>query len=358
MHSLLTKIKNWYLRHKKITIPMTIVMVAGAGAAMWYAGFRTTPSVDRIATDTTTKEPEGPKIVPSPLTGVPVPEELASLPVLGVMIENSPAARPQSGLDKAGIVFEAIAEGGITRFLALYQEDMADQIGPVRSVRSYYVDWANSFDASITHVGGSPQGLAKIKREFGAERDFDEFRYGARLVPRVNFRARPHNAYTSTEHMMTIAKETGHTSSDFTPLSRKDASPLETPTAKSITAHFSSPTYRVQWDYDQKGNHYVRTNGGVKHTDRVTKKALVADVAIVMKASYQTVSSAGHQGVTTIGKGQVFVFQDGGAVKGTWRKSSKTGQLTFTDANGDDINLNPGRTWFAVIPTDKSVTYK
>lgn len=357
MHARLVKFKTWYVTHKKVTLPLTVLLVASLGAGLWYGVFRQDSAVSRTSSETSVQEELPPEPILSPLTGRKVSEEQAKRPVLGVMIENSPSARPQSGLGQAGVVFEAIAEGGITRFLALYQEDTPASIGPVRSVRPYYVDWANGFNASLTHVGGSPDGLAKIRRDFGSRRDFDEFRYGAKLVPRVSFRARPHNAYTSTDRMMAIAKETGHTSSKLTPLARKEAEPAETPTVTKITANFSSPVFRVGWNYAKEDNQYLRTNGGVKQADRDTKKALRADVVVVMKADYRTVSGAGHQRVSSVGKGQAFIFQDGKVVKGTWHKTNGTSQLTFRDSEGEAVKLNPGRTWFEVIPRDKSVTY-
>jgi hypothetical protein len=358
MHKHLASFKSWYVRHKKATVPLTILLVVGIGAGVWFGFLRDRGSVSRVSNETTAEENIQAQPILSPLTGLEVSASLAKRPVLGVMIENSPSARPQSGLDRAGVVFEAIAEGGITRFLALYQEDTLAQIGPVRSVREYYVDWTNGFNASLTHVGGSATGLVRAQRVLGAKRNFDEFRYGARLVPRVSFRPRPHNAYTSTQRMLAIAKETGHTSSKFTSLARKEPAPAEKPTARSITANFSSPLFRVGWTYDKANNSYLRSNGGVRQSDRASKKPLRADVVIVMKARYRTVSGAGHQRISTLGKGQVFIFQDGIVTKGTWRKPNSTSQFTFTDAKGEEIKLNPGRTWFEVIPTDQSVTYK
>lgn len=358
MRARFEKFKNWYGQHKKVSVPLTILVLGGLGAAVWFGIVHDRGPLSRVSSETTAEENVTPPPVLSPLTGVEVSSSLAKRPVLGVMIENSPSARPQSGLDKAGVVFEAIAEGGITRFLALYQEDSADQIGPVRSVRPYYVDWTNGFNASLTHVGGSPEGLVKAQRDLGARRNFDEFRYGARLVPRVSFRARPHNAYTTSQRMRAIAKETGHTSSSFTPLARKEPSPLAKATAKSISVTFSSPVFRVGWTYDKSDNSYLRSNAGIRQYDRESKKPLRADVVVVMKVRYRTVSSAGHQRIVTLGKGQVYIFQDGGVTRGSWRKTNGTSQLTFVDSKGKEIKLNPGRTWFEAIPTDKSVTYK
>jgi hypothetical protein len=358
MRAHFVKFKTWYGSHKKITIPLTLLLLGGIGAILWFTVLHDSAAIQRISNQTSERVEElQPTTVASPLTGVQVDAKLAKRPVLGVMVENSSDARPQSGLDKAGVVFEAIAEGGITRFLALYQEESAKQIGPVRSVRPYYVDWADGFNASLVHVGGSAEGLKRATNVLGARRNLDEFRFGARLVPRVSFRARPHNAYTSSARMRAIAKETGHTTSEFTSLARKDPAPAEAPDTTKISVNFSSPFFQVGWRYDRKNNTYVRSNGGTRQLDRETKKALRAEVVVVMKASYRTASSVGHQKIATTGKGTVYVFQDGTVTRGVWRKTSTRAQLTFTDTHGDEILLNRGRTWFEVIPTDKTVTY-
>jgi hypothetical protein len=131
--------------------------------------------------------------VASPLTGVQVPPELAKRPVTGIMIENSIYARPQSGIQDAGVVFEAIAEAGITRFLTLYQDAKPQYIGPVRSLRPYYIDWAGSFDASIAHIGGSPDALKRIRN---GGKDLDQF-FNSGSYWRQPTREAPHNVYTS-----------------------------------------------------------------------------------------------------------------------------------------------------------------
>src|SRR5262249_15833287 len=134
-----------------------------------------------------------PAVTLSTLSGLPVDPAVNQRPVTGVMIENSVQARPQSGLNQAGVVFEAIAEGGITRFLALYQDTTPDNVGPIRSARPYYEQWALGFDAGYAHVGGSPEALNDIKA-WGV-RDLDQF-YNSGSYHRISSREAPHNVYT------------------------------------------------------------------------------------------------------------------------------------------------------------------
>ena len=143
----------------------------------------------------------------SNLTGLKVPIGTNKRPVTAVMIENSPDARPQSGLRDAGVVFEAVAEGGITRFLALFQDTKPDYVGPVRSARPYYVRWMLGFDANYAHAGGSGKALAMI-RELNV-RDIDHGANGSRF-DRVSSRYAPHNLYTSIDRLLAAGKERGY----------------------------------------------------------------------------------------------------------------------------------------------------
>lgn len=352
---LLAKIKDWVLEHKKLSLLIGLVLAAAIGTGVYF-WLRAGDAVNRTDSSSDSEIPEPPKLVPSPLTGVEVTQDLARRPVIGVMIENSTDARPQSGLADAGVVFEAIAEGGITRFIVFYQEDMPKNIGPVRSLRPYYLDWALMFDAAVAHVGGSPEALARARTELG-KRDLDQFRYGTKAFDRVSFRRAPHNVYTDIDRLMAIATEAGHTSSDFTSLERKPKSPSPTPNATSITVNFSSAGYRVGWAYDAAGNVYSRSNGGVAQTDRDTGKPINADVVVVLKSVYRITDSVGHRAITSTGTGEAIIFQDGLVTTGSWNRSPG-GQYTFKDTAGASLKLNPGRTWFEVIPTSESVTYQ
>jgi hypothetical protein len=202
--------------------------------------------------------------VPSPLTGVEVKPELANRPVTGVMIENSPDARPQSGLYSAGMVFEAIAEGGITRFLTLFQEDQPDYIGPIRSARPYYLDWVMPFDAGLAHVGGSPDALAQIK-QLGVK-DLDQFANSSAYY-RVSSRYAPHNMYSTMARFDALNQSKGYTTSKFTPYPRKAEERSKTPNATSIDITMSGYYYNDHYDYDANDNSYKRSEGGRPHMD-------------------------------------------------------------------------------------------
>jgi hypothetical protein len=301
------------------------------------------------------KAPPKPTTVPSTLTGVPVAPEVNQRPVTGVMIENSLAARPQSGLSEAGVVFEAIAEGGITRFLALYQDTQPADIGPVRSARPYFVKWALGFDAGYAHVGGSPQAMADI-RALGVK-DLDQFANSG-AYRRVTTRSAPHNVYTTMANLNALEASKGYTTSTYTGFARsKKATPAKVPTAKTVDLGISSALYNVHYDYIAATNTYNRSEGGAPHMDANGNKQISPSVVVALVVPFSIASDGKHSVYQTIGSGQAFVFQDGNVTIGTWTKTSEKTQITFTDSAGKPLLLNPGQTWISAVAAAPKVTY-
>lgn len=290
----------------------------------------------------------------SPLTGMPVTADQAKRPVTGIMIENTVFARPQSGLADAGVVFEAIAEAGITRFLALHQESEPGNIGPVRSARPYYVDWARSFDAPLAHVGGSPDALQKIKTD-GAK-DLDQFN-NAGAYHRIGSREAPHNMYTSMSSLNDLEKAKGWTSSTFTGFQRKKEAPSPNPTAKTIDFNISGPTYNAHYDYDKDNNAYFRSEGGAPHKDAESGGQLHPKVVVGLVIPYSLMSDGYHSDYNLTGSGQMTVFQDGLATKGTWTRKDGGSQYSFSDESGKPLKLNAGQTWVTVVSTPDAISY-
>ncbi len=353
------KLVNWWLhlnRNWRFAIISFILLLFAAGAIGFF--YYTRPTAQTSIAITKRPKPT-PITIASPLTGVQVAPELAKRPVTGIMIENSLDARPQSGLQDAGVIFEAIAEGGITRFLTLYQEGQPQYVGPVRSLRPYYIDWATSFDASIAHVGGSPDALSQIR---GGGKDLDQF-FNAGSYWRQSTRPSPHNVYTSFEKMDALNKAKGYTNSKFTPWPRKKDQPLVTPTAKSIDINISSYYFNSHYDYDAKTNAYLRFEGGAAHM--VTTSAadtagqqLHPKVFIALVMPYSISSDGQHSVYNTYGSGVAYIFQDGGVAQGTWAKADRTSQFSFTDASGAPIKLDAGQTWVVAVANTGMVTYK
>ncbi|HET7059834.1 MAG TPA: DUF3048 domain-containing protein [Candidatus Saccharimonadales bacterium] len=341
---------NWPPGKKEWIIFIIIVLLlAGGGYLLLHKKKPATlQAIPKVTTQMT---------VPSTLTGLPVDPIVNKRTVTGVMIENSPQARPQSGLGEAGVVFEAIAEGGVTRFLALYQDTAPDNVGPIRSARPYYEQWNLGFDAGYAHVGGSPEALNDIKQWH--VRDLDQFANGG-SYHRVGSRAAPHNVYTSISTLSKLEVQKGYVTSHYTGFIRKKkAHPIKSKplAAKTINLAMSGPTYNVHYDYDAASNSYARSEAGAPHVDANTNKQIKPVVVIALVMPYNLEADGYHSNYATIGSGPVYIFQDGQVITGTWAKTSSTAQFTFKDGSGKIILLNPGQTWLTAVAGTSKVSY-
>jgi hypothetical protein len=284
----------------------------------------------------------------SPLTGRLVASQaITERAVTAVMIDNSPEARPQSGLQTAGVVFEAVAEGGITRFMALYQEAEPSLIGPVRSLRPYFLEWANGFDAAVAHVGGSSQALTMIQSgNYGV--DLDEFS-NSTAYWRANDRYAPHNAYTDDAHLRQLEQTKAKTTSQFTAWPRADGQSTVTPSASQIDLTPSSGAFSVHYDYDSANNNYLRSLGSEPHRDR--KQGQIApNVVVALKMT--------SEDVVAIGSGQALIFQNGQVIDGSWRKVAVNQPLELLDQSGQAVSLNRGQVWLTALTAGKDVNWQ
>ena len=344
--------KQWII----IGSAAAVLLLLGGGSTYWFL-IRKEPAktVAKAPAPAPAPAPE-PVVITSTLTGMPVASaDVNKKQVTAIQIENSPDARPQSGLLQAGIVWEAIAEGGITRFDVLYQDTTADYIGPVRSIRPYYIDWFLPFDAALAHAGGSPQGLADLKALHA--KDLDQFANSG-SYQRISSRYAPHNLYTSIDKLNALEAAKGYNSSTYTPFARKKEAPLATPTVKSIDLAISSFYYNVHYDYVAASNSYNRSEGGQPHKDDKSGKQLSPKTVVAIVMGRGIDGDGQHTDYTTVGSGHMFVFQDGGVTEGTWTKSARAAQWKFTDAAGKEIAFNPGQTWFTMVDSAGLVTQK
>jgi hypothetical protein len=357
---------------------LAIVLAFGIGAA-WTLTHRTRAVTAVTPKQTTKKVAPKPTPIYSTLTGLPVTDaSVNQKPVTGVMIENSTDARPQSGLDSAGVVFEAIAEGGITRFLALYQDTAPDYLGPVRSVRPYYIEWGLGFDAAIAHVGGSPEALQDMKS--WNVKDLDQFYNGA-YYHRISSRAAPHNVYTSLAELNQAEANKSYGTTTYTGFTRKDEKPYKAPAASpapssskntkpaadartaasSIDFGMSGPLYNVHYDYDATANSYKRSEGGVAHMSLHkdgSQAQITPKVVIALVTSYGIQSDGKHSDYAVTGGGTAYFFQDGTVTVGKWSKAADREPLKFTDANGAAFSLDRGQTWISAVAGTGQVSYR
>ncbi|MCL4393641.1 MAG: DUF3048 domain-containing protein, partial [Chloroflexi bacterium] len=281
-----------------------------------------------------------------PLDGLPSTAALAARRPIAVMVENfDPDARPQSGLDKASMVYETVAEGGITRFMAVYLSGKADIVGPIRSAREYYANWAKGLDAIYIHCGGSPGGYDTIA-SLGLN-DIDQIRWSAGFW-RSNDRYAPHNLYSSTKNLRDQAAAKGYATQAPAPAySFKDDPPLAgRPAAQAISVDFSSPAYRVKYVYRRDTNSYLRYMGGAPHTDAVTGKQLtVKNIAVMYAKIWPLNDDENRMGVQSTGGGDAVVIQDGQVITGAWKRNAPSDAVRFYDSTGGEIKLDRGQTW-------------
>lgn len=355
----LSRIKAWVKKHPRRSYAIIGVSVVLLGGFITTAALLLQPKAEpRAAVKKVAAKPKPKPIYYSLLTGETVPDEISvTQPVTAIMIENSPDARPQSGLKKAEIVYEAIAEGGITRFLALYQQNKPELIGPVRSLRMYYVDWLTPYNASIAHIGGSQKALKTVRS--GSYRDIDQF-FNANYYWRATDRYAPHNVYTSFSKLAELNTKKGYASSNPLPFARADdAKKLPKQDAKQVNLTISGPIYNSSYVYDPATKLYARSQAGAPHLDRESGQ-IKARVVIALRVKMTTVLEDGYrQSIVTTGSGEARIFQNGHVQAAVWHKESAAKQLRFTDTAGKPLALARGTTWISAIPlTGGNVTWQ
>ncbi|OGL94907.1 hypothetical protein A2348_05470 [Candidatus Uhrbacteria bacterium RIFOXYB12_FULL_58_10] len=293
-----------------------------------------------------------------PLSGLQVSEDLSILPrVYAVMIDNSVDAWPPSGVDRAFLVIEAPVEASIPRFEAFFSADTdVEKIGPVRSARPYFIDWANEFDALYAHVGGSNAALDLIAST--GTFDLNEF-YNGVFFWRSSDRYAPHNTYTSTALLAAAvakAEERGRAPETlYGTWKFIDDEKSEDGEKKGVTVQYNSALYSVHWEYDAETNAYLRSQGG-REAKTADGTRLTANNIVVMVTDVAVLDSVGRRSVRTTGEGKAWLLQDGKTIEITWKKPSVSERLAFYDADGNQVAMGAGNTWIEVIPSEKDVS--
>ena len=388
-------------KRKLFTIAL-IVFVYIISAGISYAIFSNLGSLESITSPIglPTKGTEGkvvfdsslPKTESCPLNGVLYSKQQRDWwekhRPLGVMIENHKETMPQSGLSGADIIYEAVAEGGITRFLAIFYCQDGGQIGPVRSARTYFIDFLSEYGnyPLYAHVGGANQpgpadALSQLS-DYGwtAYNDMNQFSIGFPVFWRDYDRlghpvATEHTMYSTTEKLLDYAKTArGLTEVDkkgtlwskgFLPYSFKDdESSSKRGPAQSIHLEFwnSMPDYFADWAYDPLANLYKRSTGKEAHFDKDTNKQLTSKNIVVLFMQEVSANDGYENNVhllyRTKGAGKATIFMDGKQIKGTWRKDGRTARTLLFDSGGAPVELNRGLIWFEILPTDGVITVK
>lgn len=345
--------KVWtFIKKHKWSISLIILAIAIGGFFIWDS-FTATGGIN-FGDIKLRPKPE--VKVRAPISGNLVPPDVAQKKPVAIVIENHPDARPQSGLNSASLVFETFAEGGITRFLAIFQEGESREIGPVRSARTYFVDWAASYKALFAHVGGNIDALDMLPKS-GAY-DINQFYFG-NFFWRDNKRYAPHNVYTTVAKLYEAAKTKNYPTTDSNIsafLFKDDLKKEERSIASSFTVNFNQ-SFAVTYSYDPEKNSYLRSMSKIPQKDNTTGEQIVAKNVIVCFSDFSYGKTRiGEQKTTirTTGKGNALFFIDGARNTGTWSRQSG-GITRFFDANGNEIKLNAGTTWVEFAPIGTQV---
>lgn len=339
----------------------------------WYqAGIKISVEAqeqDMIVRSTSAAEMQNEQtIIPRVLDGIYVEKTLAATMPVCVMIENAAfgGVRPQTSLSKASIVYEVIVEGGITRFMAVYPTGGESYtIGPVRSARDTYIEFASEYECPYAHAGGSPTALQALREH--RMWDLDGLIY-SQYFWRDATKFAPHNFFTSLENLQSAATDKHWAILDpekFQPWKFIDALPAEQrpdpATEEGVTTIFVGfgGSYDVEYFYNAEKNAYERKNGGVDHTDRLNNQILTATNIVLQFVDDGTaIEGKGRINWPVRGEGRVEIFHDGQIYKGRWKKENRDSRTEYVDERGAPIPLTRGTTWVEVVPPHIAVTYQ
>jgi Protein of unknown function (DUF3048) N-terminal domain/Protein of unknown function (DUF3048) C-terminal domain len=290
------------------------------------------------------------------LTGEPVDPAIARRHPIAVMIDDLRPARPQSGLSQADVVWQAPAEGGIPRYMAIFQTELPKAIGPVRSSRYYYTTWAAEWRALYAHAGGSPQALDVLRRKGSGQYVYnaDEFRWGTRYFHRIRTRLAPHNLYTEGSSLRKLAARLGAKDKDYAPVwtFAPDAPLSLRPQGGTIQVKYLANT--ITYRYDRESNTYRRSvTGETREKDAGNGQLIAPKNVIVMRMAFGPLND-GHASkhrleAKVIGSGKAWIATNGQTIVGTWKKTSVTGPTRFFDKNGKPVTLTIGQTFIQVM---------
>lgn len=379
---------RWY-----VWVIVGVVVVATIGGSAWYWGWgRRLLGFVGIGEDTTdvllADGPEEPIITyfENPINGVFIEsteaEALMQNRPLCVMIENHPDARPHSGLASSDMIYEALAEGGITRFMAVIWSDSPERLMPVRSARAYFVKWATDIDGCVFHhIGEAHSGDPNINVRSVVNK-YGVLRIGDRAFLRDSecrkTKNQEHCAYSLPETLWAEAAKLGWTEgienvqaylfkeeSDPVSTSEQTEGITDYSSAKHrfhvrLTKGHTQANYETVWEYDPETNAYLRSHGTLTkstvHKDALTDKQLSAKNVVIQRTTVRaTGDRKNHNDIEIIGSGSAIILIDGNIIQATWSKPDGNTRTKYLDLEGNEIRFNRGQIWVQAMPTTNKV---
>lgn len=286
----------------------------------------------------------------SAFSGLPLARNTVESPI-AVIIENHGLAQPhQKGLSLAPIVYETYAEGGITRFMAIFASTSPERIGPIRSLRPYFLEWAKEHAHTVVHAGGSEEALANLT--VSGLFDIDEEEEASNILIRDKNVEKPHNLFADMDTIRSSLPSPIHRweAMPFIFAERKDSGDMST-----IKIAFGEP-YNASFVYDKEKNTYVRHQRGEIHKDHLNNKPLTPANIIVQEARITVLDDIGRLEIQTKGSGKILVFSSGSLQKGTWEK--KESVTKYFNEEKEPVTLQKGQTWIIVIDSLSKISWE
>src|SRR6266545_4852484 len=353
-------------RRGRITLGLFVLLVliaGGVGAVMALGGSGGNgPSAGgRSPGGSSGGQTTSPPPPECPLSGLDPSGAVPVRPALAVKVENLPAARPQTGLSWADIVYEEPVEGGITRFIAVYQCQNASRIEPVRSGRLTDVNILVQFGRPLFAYAGARRSVIQAVRRAGIiDINYNVARV-ARAYHRDVNRTAPHNLYTSTKELYSSAKDLFEPRTPDPIFTYSDAPPEGAMRARKVHVPFSSSS-DVFWKWSKTKKVWLRFHGTVPHVSsdgtQFSATNVVVQVVKIKMTDLTDANGAPSPLVVSIGSGKAYVFREGRVIKGTWERKAAADLTKFLDTNGDEIPLTPGNTWVELLPENIRATIK
>jgi hypothetical protein len=303
---------------------------------------------DEFHWESTYVAPEATKL--SALRGVTVAAGTLMNPALSAKIDNHEAARPQIGLDRADVVFEELVEGGLTRYLGVWQSDIPDTVGPVRSIRPMDPDIMTPFGGIAAYSGGQQQFLDMMKATplLNVIFDYDE----TGLFFRSSDKSAPHNVILQSARVVSEHADLAPPSQQFAyaPTVAGSSAVIDGTPVNTINARFSTSRF-PSWAWNAKAQGYLRSQEGSADFDGNGVQLRSTNV-VVMRVDIDGSFGAVPR-TTMIGAGDASVSTGGKAIHATWSKASQADPIRLVDDNGVTIRLGPGNTWIELVPNDR-----
>lgn len=285
----------------------------------------------------------------SPFTGLPLDEPTTQRP-LSIMINNAPAARPQSGLGGADIVYELLMEGGITRLVAIFQSGgEVAKVGPIRSIRPYMIELGESYHGITVHAGASNDAFAILQRQH--KEDLDEITNAGPYFWRDKSRKAPHNLYSNVEKLLEGADKRKYSTQDTeipTYPFRDSSDPGEGDPATSVEVKFQLEKYKVSYVYDAESKLYKRFINGEPHKDLDTGEQLTCTNVVILGTDHKVLDDIGHLSINLEMGGDAILLQNGKVIRGTWIR--KADDVIRIIKDNVEVPFYPGKTYFNIVP--------